>query len=152
MEVEVQSEADATSWVGHISRIGELVNENTQSIDVFISISKNANSIYQGQYLKVLIPGKTVDAGMEVARNVVFEKNQVFVVQDSLLQIREIDIKRMNGETVVFAGLTRGADLVVEPLINAHQGMKVYKLTDSMLENEVDLDLKSAEIAEIAKN
>ena len=150
LEVEIQTESSEVTWSGYISRIGELVNENTQSVDVFVAINNGSSPIYQGQYLQVIIPGKDITEGMEVPRNVVFDKNQVYVVQDSVLKIHEVEVKRYNAETVVFAGLPAGQDLVVEPLINAHQGMKVYKLSDMRSDEDVDIDLETKENTELA--
>ena len=41
---------DGKSWVGKVTRVGEFINQNTQSIDVFIAIQANDNKLYDGQF------------------------------------------------------------------------------------------------------
>lgn len=125
-------------WNGKVARIGEFVNENTQAIDVFIDIKPDKNKkMYDGEYLKSIIPGRVIKSGMEVPRNAVFDGNKVFILQDSLLKIKEIEIHKLNPESIVFSGLPEGSDLVMEPLINAHNNMKAFKLNPKK-----DLDIE----------
>ncbi len=67
---------------------------------------------------------------MVIPRNAIFNGTQVFVVADTLLKVRDIQIHKINPESVVFSGLGEGEDLVVEPLINAHNNMRVWKLSE----------------------
>ena len=67
---------------------------------------------------------------MVIPRNAIFNGTKVFVVADTLLKVRDIQIHKINPESVVFSGLGEGEDLVVEPLINAHNNMRVWKLSE----------------------
>ena len=67
---------------------------------------------------------------MVIPRNAIFNGTQVFVVADTLLKVRDIQIHKINPQSVVFSGLGEGEDLVVEPLINAHNNMRVWKLSE----------------------
>lgn len=49
MQVQLGIENSNERWLGKVVRIGELVNENTQSIDVFIALNKNEKGIYHGK-------------------------------------------------------------------------------------------------------
>lgn len=138
----LSAEGGITQWSGKITRIGDYVNPNTQSIDVFIGIHEKSKPIYDGQYLQAVIPGKSVKDAMLIPREAIFNGNEVFVLQDSLLKVHEINIHKINPETVVFEGLTEGADIVVEPLINAHNNMKAYKLESQ--EEEINIEEKKA--------
>jgi multidrug efflux pump subunit AcrA (membrane-fusion protein) len=115
-------------WSGYVSRISEILNKDTQSIDVHIEIQGNNNELYDGQYLRATIPGRNVLEAMEIPRNAIVENDHVFIVQDSLLKMKTIDVHKINSQTVVFNGLEEGVDLVIEPLINATNDMKVFKL------------------------
>ncbi len=147
--VEMGSEAQVvtetgTTWSGKVARIGEFVNQNTQSIDVFIALKQNGGSkLYDGEYLQSTIPGKVVNNSMLMPRNAIFDDNKVFVLQDSLLKVKEIDIHKVNPETVVFSGLVEGSELVVEPLINAHNNMKAFKLKEKI---DVDIENKESDV------
>lgn len=129
-------------WKGIVTRIGEFVNQSTQSIDVHIAVNGSNERLYDGQYLEAKIPGKVVDNGMIIPRNAIFNGNEVFVLQDSLLKVREIKIHKTNPETAIFSGLAKGEQLVVEPLINAHNNMKAYKLEEK--NKDIDLEKKGS--------
>lgn len=135
----LSSQDGSQHWKGRVSRIGDYVNTNTQSIDVFITVDERSEfPIYDGQYLKAVIPGKNVENGMLIPREAIFNNNEVFVLQDSLLKVRTIAIHKVNPETVIFSGLPQGHEVVVEPLINAYNNMKAYKLE----EKEVDINIE----------
>ena len=141
-DVELVSENGLMRWKGKVSRIGDVVNQNTQSIDLFIKIYPNQNPIFDGLYLKAIVPGKTLTDAMLLPRNAVFKNNQVYVIeQDSILRTKEINVLKTNKETVVFNGLEEHADVVYEPLANAYNNMKAYKLSDS--ENKLNLEVSS---------
>ncbi|UII30998.1 HlyD family efflux transporter periplasmic adaptor subunit [Fulvivirga ulvae] len=131
-------------WTGTVTRIGEFVNQQTQSIDVFISVKSGENRMYDGEYLKTIIPGKVVENGMIIPRNAIFNGNEVFVLNDSTLNVKQIKIHKLNAETAIFSGLKEQSDLVVEPLINAHNNMRAFKLES---ERDIDLEKKKAQIA-----
>ncbi len=128
--VNITTESGQQSWTGKIVRIGEVVNENTQSIDVHLQIDRSQSPIYDGLYLQSKIPGKVVNDAMVIPRNAVVNGNEVFVVQDTLLKRMEIQVHRVTSDRVVFSGLKEGEDLVTEPVLNAYNNMVVYKLTD----------------------
>ncbi len=140
--IAITSEDGNQIWNGKINRIGDLVNQNTQSIDVFVDINSNGSPVYDGLYLQANIPGKVIDNAMEIPRNAVFNGNQVYVVQDTVLIVHEIMIHKVNSSTVIFTGLSEGDDLVVEPLINAYNNMRVYKLNGSE-DKDIDLEKKN---------
>lgn len=130
--VEVSTEDGNMSWEGKIQRIGEIVNQTTHSIDVSIEIIPNQNSIYDGLYLKAEIPGVVIPNAMEIDRSAVYSGSEVFTVtNDTLLKVRQINPRRVNSRTVIFNGLEEGEQLVIVPMINAHNNMIVTTLIDS---------------------
>ena len=90
------------------------------------------SKVYQGMYLRALMNGPTIERAMEIPRSAIFNRNQVYVVQnDSVLQLAEVQILKVNAETAVITGLPEYTDLVVEPLVNAYADMTVQKLEDA---------------------
>ena len=142
-EVMVSSDDQNSAWMGYITRIGDYVNQNTQSVDVFISVVTEGRRLYDGQYLQATIPAEKIENGMIIPRNAIYNSNEVFVLRDSVLKTRNINILKTNPETVVFDGLEPGSDLVVEPLINAHNNMKAFKLESSNTEVELEGEISS---------
>ncbi len=147
-EVTVSTEDGTKSWTGVVSRIGDIVNPQTQSIDVYLEIKNDHQRVYGGQYLKAIIPGEQVKDAIELPRNILVDASHVYVVEDSLLKRVQIHVHKVNAETVVFNGIPEGADIVTEQLINAANNMKVYKLSD----DGKDIDLENKIDASVANN
>ena len=132
--VEVIGQNDK-SWKGRIVRIADLVDPNTQSVSVFISIDNpRRGEIYDGLYLKAAIPGKVIDNAMSVPRGILRNKDEVFVVVDGFLKTRQVTIQKISGENAVITGLESGDLLVVDAPANASNNMKVTIAEQGTLE------------------
>ncbi len=124
--VLVTSEDEQLSWNGKIVRIADFVDPSTQSVSVFASvIPEKDKPLYEGQYLKAHFNGYTIEDAMEIPRRAVFNSNIVFVVKDSIIFKREINIIKVNQESLIFNGLEPGSIIVAEPLVGAVEGNKV---------------------------
>ncbi len=135
--VKIYSDEMDQYWDGVVSRISDFVNQNTQSVDVFIAIQSSGEKIYDGQFFQAAIPARTVKDGMIMPRNAIYNGNEVFVVQDTLLKVRKIKVIRLADEEAIISGLDRGEDLVIEPLIGAFNNMVVEKRETK----DIDLEL-----------
>jgi hypothetical protein len=62
---------------------------------------------------------------MEVPRNVVFNTNEVFIVENNRLSKKTINIIKLNEKTLIFNGLEEGDILVTQPLVNVQEGTLV---------------------------
>ena len=124
----ITNETETHKWSGKVVRIGKVVNQQTQSINVYIEIEPNADAVYDGIYLKAEIPGQDVENAMIINRGAIFDDNKVFVLRDSILKVRPVKIHRLNTETAIISGLESGLDLVSEPLVDAHNNMKAFKI------------------------
>ena len=144
---KIYSDETQQNWGGTVSRISDFVNENTQTVDVFVSIQSGGKKIFDGQFMRSSIPSRTIKNGLAIPRNIIYNGNEVFVVQDSLLKVVKVNIYRTDEDIVIVNGLDVGADLVVEPLINAHNGMKVFmkEIKDIDLENKTSKDKELSE-------
>ncbi|MEP0984159.1 HlyD family efflux transporter periplasmic adaptor subunit [Ekhidna sp.] len=141
--VEIFSKESQQYWKGEVTRISDYVNQNTQSVDVFVSIFPNGQKIYDGQFFQASIPARTVKNGMIMPRNAIYNGNEVFVLQDSLLKKRSINVIRLSEEDAIFNGLNQGEQLVVEPLLGAYNNMKAFK------RDVTDIDLETGESNEV---
>jgi multidrug efflux pump subunit AcrA (membrane-fusion protein) len=136
---DIYSSETQQQWVGQVARISDFVNQNTQSVDVYLTINPGKQKIYDGQFLQSAIPASKVKDGMMIPRNVLYNTNEVFVVEDTLLKTKQVFVHRTMDENVIVSGLDEGADLVVEPLVNAHNNMVVYKSE----KKDINLELSS---------
>lgn len=126
MTVEVMGpEESGQKWPGRINRVSSIVDPTTQSVNVYIQFNPKGEQVFDGQLLLVRIPGSRIKDVMEIPRNAVFNKNQVYVVEDNHLKVKEIQIEKLNREDLLFTGLDEGTQIVIEPLVNAYENMEV---------------------------
>jgi hypothetical protein len=120
------SELLDTKWKGTVVRKSQFVDPNTQSQGVFLKIQNTANKkLLSGEFLNASFPGHPINNVMEVPRNVVFNTNEVFVIEEGKLRIETINIIKVNTKTLIFNGIEEGKMLVMQPLINVLEGTVV---------------------------
>lgn len=124
--VKVIQEETAKSWFGKIVRRAPFIDPNNQSLNVYIAVDNTYGDLYDGLYLKAAISGKYVEEGMLIERNVIRNKNEVFVIaSDSLLQTKKINIAKITENDAIIHGLDPGDLLVVDAPSNASNNMVV---------------------------
>ena len=122
-QVKVSTKDRRTNWTGKVARKSGFMDPNSQAISIYVALTpEKGKPLYQGQYLHAEFSAKTLEASMEMPRNAVFNKDRVFTVEEGKLKENRIDILKTNETSIIFSGLPEGADLVVEPLVNAKDG------------------------------
>ena len=129
--VEVTSEDGSRSWSGEVTRIADFVDPNSQSINVYIKVDAGPDSgLYDGLYLRAIIPGSRLESAMEIPRRVLVNDDEVFVVEKGVLKTRKVNVQKINQDQVLISpleanGLNEGDSLVVEAPSNAIENMRV---------------------------
>ncbi|MCP4149219.1 MAG: HlyD family efflux transporter periplasmic adaptor subunit [bacterium] len=128
--VQVLTEDGSNEWSGRVVRKSDFVDQRTQSISVFVGLEPTGdNPLFSGLYLKAVFSGIMVENAMEIPRNAVFNSNEVFLVQEKRLIKKAIKIHKLDEKSLIFSGLNKGEDIVVEPLVNAVENMSVEPFT-----------------------
>lgn len=127
--VELSSTNSPQAWTGKIIRINSKVDASSQSIPVFIQLS--GEGLREGMYLKAVLEAKAETEAVELSRKLLLEDNQIFVVQDSVLDLAEVNPVYFKEKTVVIKGLDDGTAILARPVPGAYAGMSV-----SILEEE----------------
>lgn len=127
VDVYVEGEDDAVP--GKILRIGEYINPNTQSVDVFVGIDRSSGvRIYDGMYVDVIINAGVIQNVVKVPRRAMVDDKHMFIVRDSFL-IRQPVKTELKSENFSFiSGLKEGDEMVVEALTNPVDSMIVETL------------------------
>jgi RND family efflux transporter MFP subunit len=126
MAVKLFSENKDMKWDGKVMRISDYVDPNTQSINIYVSLTPNSeNKLFEGIYLQAEIEGKALVNTMEIPRKALINNNQVFVVQDGKLKLKSVLIHKVNTNSMIFSGLEQGELVVVESLVNVSENMSV---------------------------
>lgn len=110
-------------YEGVVSRINSRIDQESQSIQVFIKIEDPR--VKEGMYLEANLNAGTVEDAIEIPRELLVDQNRVFVVRDSVLQLVQIDPVYFSSEKVVVQGLENGTKLISAPVPGAFSGMPV---------------------------
>ena len=123
-KVKVSTRDERMSWDGRVARKSDYVDPATQSITVFVSVEPtNSKPLYQGQYLKAEFSEKMILESMQIPRNAIFNKEWVYVVENNKLKKEKVNVLKVYETKALISGLKAGSMIVVEPLINAADGI-----------------------------
>ena len=90
-EVKVYVEGESQAARGEIIRIGEYINPNTQSVDVFVRVDKLPGMrLYDGMYVEVEINAGVLEEVVRVPRAAMSDDRTIWLVQDSFLISRPV--------------------------------------------------------------
>jgi multidrug efflux pump subunit AcrA (membrane-fusion protein) len=114
-----------TQLKGKVSRISGFVDASTQSVTVFIKVKNQNRQLMEGEYVDVNFSSLSEVAGIELPREVIFDQNKVYVVEDNCLREKDVDIISVNDDMMVVVGLADGDMVVDETLVNVKEGILV---------------------------
>lgn len=122
-QVTLYSEDISGKWQGSIRRISDKMDAATQTVKVFVGTT--GKNLREGMYLKGEINAATIQEATSLSRNLIINKNQVYVIKDDKLDLQEVKILRYTGNSVVVKGLKNGTLLPKNTVSGAFVGMKV---------------------------
>ncbi|TVZ27050.1 RND family efflux transporter MFP subunit [Gillisia sp. Hel_I_86] len=108
---------------GVVSRVNSKIDSNSQTVQVFIKI-KDAK-VKEGMYLEANLEARDVEKALSIPRNLLVDKNKVYIVENNTLQLAKIDAVHFSSESVVITGLKDGTQLISAPVPGAFVGMPV---------------------------
>ena len=119
-----------------ISRIGAEITSNTGGVDVFADLLLGDNQISlirPGAFVRLSVPDKTYKAVIVVPDTSVYEDSYVFVIKESRLEKRYIEILGYDGSNVLIVAkesseLKDGDQVIINQLREAGVGVKVNAL------------------------
>lgn len=123
--VRLRSAEIAGEWTGRIARIGNAIDARTQTIKVFIALDKNQEvPVIEGAFFEARIPGSNIGQAIKVPHRAVYGEKFVYLINDGLLEYREVNIARKeNGTVIINGGLNDGDTLVLEAMQGVYPGM-----------------------------
>ncbi len=126
--VQLHNVAKTKNWTGKVIRVNSLVDPASQTIPTFIQV--RGKGLKEGMYLEADITAKEEQNTYELNRKLLVENNQVFVVNDTVLALVEVEPIYFKESTAVVKGLTDGMQILAKPIPSAYVGMKVKIFSD----------------------
>jgi membrane fusion protein (multidrug efflux system) len=111
------------TFEGTVSRINEVIDQRTQLVGVYITTTDER--LRDGLYMTASIESDPIIGAVRIPRSALVGNGHVWVVRDSMLMLREIDVGAYEDGEIVVRGLADGTVLVTEPPDNAVEGMQL---------------------------
>jgi multidrug efflux system membrane fusion protein len=133
-EVEIISQlGDAASWEAELVRTESAIDEIARQLHVIAMIDDPFGEqvddrvpLKIGQYVTARLQGKTIADALVIPNSTIYQGTYVYVVEDGILQRRNIEIAWQNdSEALVGSGLASGDALVVTALGQVTSGIRV---------------------------
>ncbi len=116
------------TWKGKVARVNPSVDQTTQTIQVFISVS--GKGLREGMYMEADLKAKEEKSTYEISRKLLIDNNKLFVVNDSLLDLETVVPVFFKESTVVVKGLENGTEILAKAVPGAYAGMRVKKINN----------------------
>jgi membrane fusion protein, multidrug efflux system len=114
------------SFEGKVIRIGDYINQQTQTVPVFVNIISQTDGLYNGMYLDANITGNGYENVVEIPRKALIRKNEVYIVEkDSALSALKVKVIDYKENTVTVSGIPNNSNVVIESVVNINEGDKV---------------------------
>lgn len=124
--VQLHNLDHSKSWTGKVARINGTVNTTSQMVLVYIEVS--GKDLREGMFLEAELEAKAEQAAFEIDRKLLQEGNKIFLVQDTVLSLTEVEPVFFKEKFVVVKGLGDGAIILAKSVPGAFNGMRVRRV------------------------
>ncbi len=106
-----------------VARISTQVDPNTQAATVYLSV--RGEGLREGLYLRGEVAGAALADVLALDQRLLVGQNQVYVVNDGVLERADVQVVRRSGDVIYVRGLGQGTKLLAESLPGAYEGLEV---------------------------
>jgi len=121
--VEVNSSELNKSWTGKVSRISNTIDQTTQSIPVYVSVS--GKGLKDGIFVKGEISGEQLKDVTVIPRSLIVDENKVFILDEGKAMKKQVEIITRTDEEVIVGGLTDQDQVITTGVNNIYDGQNV---------------------------
>lgn len=128
-----------TQWAGFLVRTESAIDDNSRQLHVVARVddpfqlaargeeqADRVKPVKIGEYVTASIRGRTLPEAIVIPNGTIYQGSYVYVVEEGLLQRRNIDIAWQNdSDAVIGSGLQPGEALVTTPLGQVTSGTRV---------------------------
>jgi RND family efflux transporter MFP subunit len=135
--VEIESQLGGNAiWDASLVRTESAIDETARQLHVIAMIADPFGQAVDdrvplkiGQYVTARLTGKTLPDALVIPNNTIYQGTYVYIVEDGILQRRNIDIEWQNDDdALITSGLVAGDALVTTPLGQVTSGIRVSVL------------------------
>tara|TARA_R110002049_G_scaffold180788_2_gene347807 strand:+ start:4165 stop:5304 length:1140 start_codon:yes stop_codon:yes gene_type:complete len=124
------------TYEGKVSRVNGSIDATTQTITVYIEVKHS--DLKEGMYLEANLNAEKIENAIEIDRNLLLDSEEIYIVNDSLLDVISVKPAHFSNEKVVLKEVPNGTIILRKPVPGAYAGMHVkaaknnIKISDSI--------------------
>jgi len=128
-QIKVGTEAKLTSseikgqWAGKVVRISGDIDEQSQSVKVYIRTS--GNTLKEGMYLNAEIMQKPLENAIKLPRKMIDNDNRIYIVENNTLKSIQVDVISKQSDFAIIQGIEEGTPILETVVKSAYDGMPV---------------------------
>ncbi|MFO7890757.1 MAG: efflux RND transporter periplasmic adaptor subunit [bacterium] len=122
-EVQLTTDELSGKFRGKIERINQIIEKKSQTVTVYITT--NNPLLKEGMYMTAQINSNTISNAFRVPRTAMVGKDQIWVVQDSVLKLQIVTVAAEGEDHIILQGLQTGTRILTVPPVKAYEGMKL---------------------------
>lgn len=111
---------------GTVTRVSDFLDETTQTVKVYVTYIPKGKQAYKiGEFAVATFDIDKQVKGVAIPREALIDGQKVYVIQNGILQLKEITTERKLSDHVIISGLGDGEIVVTESLVDVSEGDKV---------------------------
>ncbi|ACF13629.1 efflux transporter, RND family, MFP subunit [Chloroherpeton thalassium ATCC 35110] len=120
--VKLTSDDFQGTFQGKIQRINKKITPETQTVNVFIYTSDPR--LKDGMYLSAKISTQVSNA-IEVPRSLLVDKRKLYVLENSIIRLKQVEIAGTHGDKAIVKGLENGTLILTETFDGLKDGLQI---------------------------
>ncbi|MCB7481573.1 efflux RND transporter periplasmic adaptor subunit [Christiangramia sediminis] len=145
-EVSLTNNNATKTYQGSVSRINARIDQATQTVSVFIEVE--GSNLKEGMYMQANLDAKKEENAIEIDRSLVSDRNEIFIVQDSILQSIEVNPVYFSDKKAVVKGVPNGEVILSRQVSGAYNGMPVNIAEESETRSKDNSDKNSERLSQ----
>ncbi len=105
-----------------IKRIGTSVDVGTQAVNIFLEVP--GKELKEGMYVEGNLVKGSFENAVEVDKDLISRENRVYVIKDSTVVAKKIEVLQTKEGRSVITGLEKGDQMITEKINNPIAGIK----------------------------
>jgi len=131
--VMLMNNKGSKEYKGEVSRINARIDPTTQTVSVFVEVTDA--SLKEGMFLQADLDAKKEENAISIDRGLVNDKNEIFVVKDSVLLVMQVNPVYFSDKKAIIKGVPDGEVILSKQVAGAYNGMPV-KIAEQEVSND----------------
>ncbi|WP_117883050.1 efflux RND transporter periplasmic adaptor subunit [Aureibaculum luteum] len=111
------------SYTGRVIRVNGKIDQTSQTLKAYIEVKDKL--LKEGMYLEADLTAKSEHNAYKIDRKLLIDNTSVYVVNDTLLELKNVNPVYFEAESVIIKGLPDNTHLLANPVSGAYNGMPV---------------------------